>query len=87
MKDSTSFESRLRFEFSENPVGQRVELPCGSLAVVKAFVDDDYQRLHRVVGITSRGRLCKLPPGTHHWYPAAELKLVYYTASVKPDFL
>ena len=53
--------------------------PDGSLAVVKAFHDDDGERLHRVVGVTDRGRFCKLPPGIPHWYAARELKLVYYT--------
>jgi len=54
-------------------------LPDGSLAVVRAFHDDDVERLHRVVGVTDRGRLCKLPPGVPRWYPARELKLVYYS--------
>lgn len=80
---STSFVARLRSRFHSNPVGIRVELPDGSLAVVKAFQDDDGQRLHRVVGVTDSGRSCKLPPGVPRWYPASELKLVYYSAFVR----
>ena len=76
---STSYVAQLRQDFHSNPVGFRVELPDGSLAVVKAFQDDDGQRLHRVVGVTDRGRLCKLPPGVPRWYVARELKLVYYS--------
>lgn len=81
---STSFVAQLRQNFHLNPVGSRVWLPDGSLAVVKAFHDEGEERLHRVVGITSSGRLCKLPPGVPHWYTDADLNLVYYTVSAGP---
>jgi hypothetical protein len=80
-KDSTSFVARLRHDFHLNPLGFRVELPDGSHAVVRAFRDDNGYRLHRVVGVTPSGRLCKLPAGVRRWYVADDLKLVYYTAS------
>ncbi len=76
---STSFPVQLRQSFHSNPVGRRVWLPDGSLAVVKAFHDDHGERFHRVVGITEGGRFCKLPPRVPHWYLASELKLVYYS--------
>ncbi len=85
--DTTAFLRRLRNDFHNNPVGRRVWLPDGSLAVVKQFIDDDGQRLHRVVGITPTGRLCKLPPGTPRWHSIDDLKLVYYTASINPEYL
>ncbi len=88
MKSSTSFEERLRAEFQEKPVGFRVELPDGSTARIVEFIHDDgEERLYRVQGVTPQGRFCKLPAGTCHWYSADELYLLYYTASVKPEFL
>ncbi len=76
---STSGLSRLRQQFHSNPVGFHVELPDGSLAVVKSFLDDSGERLHRVVGVDAQGRFCKLPDRVHHWYTADELILRYWT--------
>lgn len=84
MKHSTAVSDSFVVEFRQNPLNFRVLLPDGSLAVVREFIDDDGQRLHRVQGITRRGRFCKLPRGVCRWYTAAELRLVYYMAGINP---
>lgn len=85
MKSSTSYENRLVSDFLENPTGYRVELPNGSLAVVREFVNDD-EPLCRVQGVGRTGRFCKLPKGVPRWYKSHELKLVYFSAGINPDW-
>lgn len=83
---STSYVAQLRQNFQIDPIGFRVELPNGSLAVVRQVVDDHDGRLLRVQGVGRNGRLCKLPKGVHHWYRPDELVIRYFTASVRSDW-
>lgn len=87
MQSSTSYPKKIVSDFLENPVGFRVELPDGSIARVVQFIDDDPPRLHRVVGLDVKNRFCKLPNGVPRWYRADDLVILYYTASVNPDWL
>jgi hypothetical protein len=85
MRDyTTDFAARLRSEFEANPIKTRVCLPDGSLGVVVAFHDSDQGRLHKVRGIHRNGRFRALGL-LSCWFTAHELRLVYYTADIRPD--
>jgi hypothetical protein len=86
MKSSTSYENRLVSDFLENPTGYRVELPNGSLAVVREVMGNGDESLCRIQGVRSNGRFCKLPKGVHRWYSPKELKLVYFSVGINPDW-
>lgn len=86
MNDSTPLPRNLAIEFHDNPVGFRVQLPNGSLAVVREVLDASDGRLLRVQGTGFNGRFCKLPKGVHHWYSPSELQIVYFTASVRDGY-
>ncbi len=79
---STSFEARLRHNFQSNPVGCRVMLPDGSLAVVRCAQDTDTGRSYKVQGIHLNGRFRALL-GLSCWYSGHELRLPYFTASIR----
>lgn len=79
---STSFEARLRQTFQSNPIGSRVILPDGSLAVVKRVHDTDTGKVYRVQGIHRNGRFRALDT-LSCWYSDDELRLPYFTASVR----
>ncbi len=78
----TTFEGRLRETFQSNPVGARVILPDGSLAVVKRVHDTDTGKVYRVQGIHQNGRFRALDT-LSCWYSDDELRLPYFTASVR----
>jgi hypothetical protein len=44
------------------------------------------ESLCRVQGVRSNGRFCKLPKGVHRWYSPKELKLVYFSVGINPDW-
>jgi hypothetical protein len=72
-------------KFLDNPINRRVILPDGSLAVVKLFQDTDRGRIYKVQGLRPDGRFRAL--GTLScWFTADELRLVYYTAFISPDW-
>lgn len=73
-------------DFHINPLGFRVELPNGSVAVVREVIGEGAERMCRVQGVTPYMRFCKLPKGVHHWYRPDELAILYFTASVRPEW-
>jgi hypothetical protein len=82
---TTVLPRNLRAEFQANPINHRVILPDGSLAVVKLFHDTDQGRIYKVQGLHPNGRFRAL--GTLScWYMSDELRLVYYTAGISPDW-
>jgi len=81
---STSFEARLRQSFQSNPVGSRVILPDGSLAVVRRVHDTDTGKVYKVQGIDLYGRFRALG-GLSCWYSDDELRLPYWSASIAED--
>jgi hypothetical protein len=82
MNDSTSYIDQLRDDFHDDPIGSRVCLPDGSLAVVKSFVNTDEGRAYRVQGVHANGRFRALE-SISCWFAEAELRLIYYTASIR----
>ncbi len=83
---STTAARNLRAEFEANPIKTRVCLPDGSLGVVVAFQDSDQGRLHKVRGIHRNGRFRALGL-LSCWFTAHELRLVYFTADIRPDWI
>ncbi len=79
---STSFVDELRNEFLSNPINMRVVLPDGSLAVVRRVIETDTGKLYRVQGVHQNGRFRALE-GISCWYSADELRLFYFTASIR----
>ena len=77
---STSFLARLRRTFLSNPVGARVVLPDGSLAVVRRVLDTEHGRSYRVQCIDRNGRF-RAHAGLSCWYSGDELRLHYYSVS------
>jgi hypothetical protein len=73
-------------KFLDNPINRRVILPDGSLAVVKLFQDTDRGRIYKVQGLRPDGRFRALAT-LSCWFTADELRLVYYTAFISPDWL
>jgi hypothetical protein len=85
MNSSTVLPRSPVAKFLDNPINRRVILPDGSLAVVKLFQDTDRGRIYKVQGLRSDGRFRAL--GTLScWFTAHELRLVYYTAFISPDW-
>jgi hypothetical protein len=86
MRDyTTDFAARLRSEFQADPIKKRVCLPDGSLAVVVAFHDTDQGCSYKVRGIHRDGRFRSLGL-LSCWFTADELRLVYYSAGIHPDW-
>ncbi len=69
-------------DFHDNPINSRVILPDGSLAVVRRFLDTDGGRVFRVQGVHRNGRFRALE-SISCWFRSDELRLVYYTASIR----
>jgi hypothetical protein len=85
MKHSIAVPRSPVAKFLDNPINRRVILPDGSLAVVKLFQDTDRGRIYKVQGLRPDGRFRAL--GTLScWFTADELRLVYYTAFISPDW-
>jgi hypothetical protein len=86
MNSSTVLPRSPVAKFLDNPINRRVILPDGSLAVVKLFEDTDRGRIYKVQGLRPDGRF--RPLGTLScWFTAHELRIVYYTASINPEYL
>lgn len=83
---STSVDDTVREQFHSDPVGWRVELPDGSLAVVKRLHKTAAGTLYEVRGIHHNWRFRSLG-GAPSRYRADELQIVYFTASINPDYL
>ncbi len=79
---STSAVDELRNEFLSDPVHMRVVLPDGSLAVVRRVLEVDEGRVYRVQGVHQNGRFRALE-SISCWFRSDELRLVYYTASIR----
>jgi hypothetical protein len=79
---STSYLDELRNEFLSDPVHTRVVLPDGSLAVVRCVLEVDEGRVYRVQGVHPNGRFRALE-SISCWFRADELRLFYYTASIR----
>ncbi len=69
-------------DFQDDPINSRVILPDGSLAVVRRVLDTDEGRVFRVQGVHRNGRFRALE-SISSWFRADELRLVYYTASIR----
>jgi hypothetical protein len=80
--DSTSFEEQLRQEFQSNPINMRVVLPDGYLGIVRQVQSGASGLSYKVQGVDQNGRFRALP-GISCWYSADELRLFYFTASVR----
>ncbi len=85
MNNSTPYIDQLRNDFHHNPIGSRVCLPDGSLAVVRRFVDTDEGRAYRVQGIHRNGRFRRLE-SVSCWFRDDELRMVYYSASINSEW-
>jgi hypothetical protein len=85
MNDSTPYLDQLRQDFHTNPVNTRVCLPDGSFAVVRSFVNTDEGRAYRVQGVHLNGRFRALE-SISPWFRADELRLIYYTASIRDGY-
>jgi hypothetical protein len=72
-------------EFHNNPVGFRVFLPDGTLAVVKKFQDTEQGRSVKVQGIHRNGRYRKLMTPSA-WFDPDDLEILIYSASINPDW-
>jgi hypothetical protein len=69
-------------DFHDDPINSRVILPDGSLAVVRCFLDTNECRVYRVQGVHPNGRFRALE-SISCWFRADELRLIYYTASIR----
>ncbi len=85
MKHSTVVPRDLVTEFLQNPVNRRVCLPDGSLAIVRAVRGVGRDRLYKVQGIDRDGRFKHISL-LSCWFSGAELRLHYYSASIRSDW-
>lgn len=85
MNDSTAVSRDFRTEFYNDPVGFRVLLPDRTLGVVKRVQDTDQGRIYKVQGIHQNGRFRALN-NLSSWFTGDELRIVYYTAGINPDW-
>ncbi len=69
-------------DFHDDPINSRVVLPDGSLAVVRRVLETDEGRVYRVQGVHQNGRFRALE-SIFCWFAEAELRLIYYTASIR----
>jgi hypothetical protein len=81
-QDSTSYIDQLRNDFHRDPAGWRVALPDDTFAMVTSFQDTDEGRAYRVQGVHANGRFRALE-SVSCWFAEAELRLIYYTASIR----
>lgn len=84
MKHSTVVPRDFSAEFHENPIGWRVVLPDGSLAVVRRFEEMPEGRRYRVQGVYLNMRFRKLQGPS--WFAEDDLRLFFYTASINPNW-
>jgi hypothetical protein len=82
---STSYEEKLRARFQSNPVGARVVLPDGSLAVVTRKLNSEQGTIYRVTGVDRSGKFRPLE-GLPCWYTVDELRLPYTSVGIAPGW-
>jgi hypothetical protein len=84
-QNSTALPRDLVADFHNNPIGRRVVLPDGSLAIVRRFSDVDEGRVFRVQGIHRNGRFRRIESASC-WFRDDELRMVYYSASINSEW-
>jgi hypothetical protein len=82
MRESTTdYVARLRSEFQADPINRRVRLPDGSDGLVRSVIESaESETLYKVQRF-DRGRF-----GLSCWFTVDELRLVYFTAGISPDW-
>jgi hypothetical protein len=82
MRESTTdYVARLRSEFKVDPINRRVRLPDGSDGFVRSISESaEGETLYKVQRF-DRSRF-----GLSCWFTADELRLVYFTAGISPDW-
>ncbi len=82
MKESTTdYVARLRSEFQADPINRRVRLPDGADGFVRSVAQSaEGETLYKVQRF-DRSRF-----GLSCWFTADEIRMVYFTAGISPDW-
>lgn len=86
MNDSTAVPSHLLEKFQSNPIGIKVCLPDGALALIVKYRDTDKGRIFSVRGIGENNQFVPIR-SISTWFSGLELRLVWYEASIDPNWV